>query len=173
MQIRNCGFMKSMIFKRLTIYKLNFNPLLLLIILPLIPCCCALIGLSTAPLNNTYQRPNYQVLDIFYCLPFFVSLTCFEIAYMSRVFTMSFDCRNERHTAMVTMWEEQSGLFNYQIKLFNQELYHLIPEGKISFKSSDTTLPPQIQNRDAEALYLSLQQALTNYLSPKTTTALW
>jgi hypothetical protein len=91
---------------------------------------------------------------------------------MARVFTISFDYRNERHTAMVTLSEAQSGLSTCHIKLFNPALYHLLPEGKISFTSSDTTLPPQVQDIDAEELYFNLRQALTNYLSPTTTTAL-
>lgn len=63
---------------------------------------------------------------------------------MARVFTISFPFMHERHTAMVTIREEQNGESTCCVKLFNPELHTIIPEGKFSFTPSDTALPPQI-----------------------------
>lgn len=91
---------------------------------------------------------------------------------MARVFTISFDFWGERQIAMVTMSEQKiSGIPICHIKLFNQDLYAIIPEGKLSFILGDHRIPTQIQNQVAEELYLSLRQSLTNYLPHNTPTA--
>jgi hypothetical protein len=91
---------------------------------------------------------------------------------MGRVFTISFDFLNERHMALVSLCGASTQEATCHIQLLNKELYYLLPEGKISFAFNDNGLPPQIENRFAEELYISLRQALSNYLSSKTTTVL-
>ncbi len=90
---------------------------------------------------------------------------------MARVFTICFEFCEEKHIAMVTMQVDYLNETVYQIRLFNQNLYSIIPEGKISFTSTDNALPAQVQNHLAEALFLSVKSALNTYLHQPITTA--
>lgn len=90
---------------------------------------------------------------------------------MARVFTISYEFMSQRHIAMVTMSEALINVVQYNIKLFNQDLYSIIPDGKISFTSTDNALPAQVHGHVAEALFFSVKTALLNYLSHHMTTA--
>jgi hypothetical protein len=86
---------------------------------------------------------------------------------MARVFTISFDFLKERHIAMVTVVEDQTNNTVYNIKLFNENLYSIIPDGKICFSAAEKALPAEVQNQSAEELFLSVKTALNNFLLQK------
>ena len=82
-----------------------------------------------------------------------------------------FEFENEQHIAMVTVCEEQAGSSKYQVQLFNQEFYHLIPDGKFNYSSVDNSLPAPIKNQAAEALLFAVQAAINMHLHLRPTTA--
>jgi hypothetical protein len=83
---------------------------------------------------------------------------------MGRIFTTLFEFRNEKHVAMVSVSEEQAGHTEFSVRLLNQELYQLIPEGTIHFSSLQDSLPDSVQNRLAAELFLSIKAAVWQYL---------
>ena len=71
---------------------------------------------------------------------------------------------------MVTVVQEQTGNIIYNIKLFNENFYAIVPDGKMSFSAADEALPAEVQNSMAEELFLSIKTALNKFLSQQTGT---
>ena len=83
---------------------------------------------------------------------------------MGRIFTTLFEFKNEKHVAMVSVSEEEAGRPELNVRLLNQELYQLIPEGTIHFTSLHDSLPASVQSQLAAELFLSIKTAVWNYL---------
>jgi hypothetical protein len=83
---------------------------------------------------------------------------------MGRVFTTMFDFKGEQHVAMVTVCEESNGQQDFQVQLFNQELFNLIPEGKLTYTSNDNLLPASLKTEAAVELFLSVKSVIHQHL---------
>jgi hypothetical protein len=106
------------------------------------------------------------------------NLCCSTIAFylfwfagvdMGRVFTMTFDFKDERHVAMVTVYNEHTDNESFTVRLFNETLHQIIPGGKIYFTSTNNSLPNVEQHPWAAELNGCIQQALSVHLMKKET----
>jgi hypothetical protein len=65
---------------------------------------------------------------------------------------------------MVAMCGEGREVATFSVRLLNEELYPLLPEGRLSFTSEDADTLPQLPTAAAKELYVSIRVAVCQYL---------
>ena len=66
---------------------------------------------------------------------------------MARVFTINFDFEERAANALVCMYEKGYNIL-FKIHVFNEELYKILPDGKLEFSFTDGLRKPRELNND-------------------------
>lgn len=83
---------------------------------------------------------------------------------MARVFTTRFDFNHQMYDAIVTIIS-QEGKLNFTIKLMDNELMELLPDGHLNYIGQDGFKTIQADNHLAHSLIRSIAVSIENHLT--------
>jgi hypothetical protein len=83
---------------------------------------------------------------------------------MSRLFTIAFDFWGKQQTALVSMFSSQTDSVQFTVRFQSDDLCHVLPEGQLTFSSTDSGLVKPINSRAAEELFVTVKIAISKYL---------
>jgi len=89
---------------------------------------------------------------------------------MARVFTVTFQYQDEGYAALVSVSDAQADQPIFNVRLMDEDLYSIIPEGKLTFISHNLVNPASIQDATTTDLFMCVRKAIFIHLSSEKTT---
>ena len=84
---------------------------------------------------------------------------------MTRAFTISFDFSGRTYLALASVRKQNDEEISYSIRVFDDTLHRILPEGSISYSSSRPLCPHSLRHPQALKLFTSISDAVQCHMS--------